>query len=100
MILCFVKMRTKIIFLFLFIVHFSAVAQKQLKGTIFSKEKNTPLSFVNISILDKNTATISDENGNFEIQVKPTDTLIFSMVGYQTLRIAATQCKEKIFLEP
>ena len=42
---------------------------------------------VNILVKGTTTATVSDSDGNFRITAKPTDTLIFSFIGYTTSEV-------------
>lgn len=57
------------------------------KNTLTSKvvdsDTKEPLPYVNIIIKDKRTGTFSDENGAFQIEYLPGDSLIVSHVGYE-----------------
>lgn len=68
--------------LFLF-VHLTTYAQFDIMGTIVSD--STKLERVNIEILNSNRGTITNSKGQFKIHnIKPTDTIRFSMMGYQS----------------
>ncbi|MDU0371132.1 carboxypeptidase-like regulatory domain-containing protein [Hymenobacter endophyticus] len=59
---------------------FTLVGQVQVQGT------QQPLPFVNIGIRGKNTGTVADADGSFQLRVpieRQLDTLTFSAVGYQ-----------------
>lgn len=54
-------------------------------GTV-KDHKNQALKFVNIGIKNKNIGAISDENGNYEIKINPSnlqDSITFSYLGFQ-----------------
>jgi hypothetical protein len=60
--------------------------QKKIKGEILD-ERNKPISFANIGIIDSNVGSISNEDGSFIISIPEIhykDTLLFSALGYKT----------------
>lgn len=57
-----------------------------VKGTIKDASDGQPLPGVNISVEGTRTGTVSDMQGRYELQATPGDTLVFSFIGYQTLR--------------
>lgn len=67
--------------------HFkSNFQQHQIQGTV--SDGSSPLPGVSIAIKSKsNKSTISDYNGQFFINVAPTDTLIVSFLGFKTVNI-------------
>ena len=54
-----------------------------IRGTITDAQGS--LSGVNIQIKNSPITTVTDANGNFEIQASPEDTLIVSFMGYVTI---------------
>lgn len=64
--------------------------QKKLTGLV-TDEKGEPIIGANITIKGLNTGTISDINGNYQIQVDPNTILRFSYIGYQTQEIVVGQ---------
>jgi len=56
-------------------------------GKVVSNTNKEPLGGVNISIKGTNRGTFSNANGLFKIDAKPTETLIFSFVGYEKKEI-------------
>lgn len=59
-----------------------------ITGTVYDTETGEPLHDVNIMVKGTNIGTTSDENGDFIENVPtPTDTLIFSYVGYETREV-------------
>jgi hypothetical protein len=61
--------------------------QMLVKGIVADSATFNPLPYVNIQILNSTRGTRSDLQGNFSIQASPQDTLLFSFVGYKTLRL-------------
>jgi len=58
---------------------------QQISGIVFEMDGETPIEFVNIGVVDKNVGTVSDRNGNYELQIPAEfhdDTLRFSSIGY------------------
>tara|TARA_R100000935_G_scaffold58923_1_gene100045 strand:+ start:17858 stop:20809 length:2952 start_codon:yes stop_codon:yes gene_type:complete len=57
--------------------------QVPISGTV-TDPHGQPLAGVNILIQSTTKGTVSDFDGSYSIQAKPTDTLIFSALGYTT----------------
>lgn len=81
--------RIPLIFIFLL---FSAIgfSQSSINGVVLDKKNNKPLSNVSISVNTKKIGSLSDPKGHFALSsanLKKTDTLILSSVGYSTLKI-------------
>jgi len=64
--------------------------QKKVYGTIINGATTFPLSSVNIININKVRGATSDANGYFEINVQPNDTLHFTILGFQSLRVRVT----------
>jgi TonB-linked SusC/RagA family outer membrane protein len=80
-------MKQLILDLIILLLLFSSVnAQQRVTGRI-TDEQNSPLPGVNIIIKGQTIGTISDLDGNYSIQVMPTDTLQFSMMGMESQEI-------------
>ncbi len=76
-------------------------AQILVKGTVFD-ENNLPLVGVTVKELGTNSATITDVNGKFTLEVKSdTSHLEFSFVGYET-KILSIKGKRvlKVYMQP
>lgn len=61
----------------------------QFSGLVVAQDdfgEPTPLAYTNISILNSNRGTISDVNGFFSIVVQERDTVVFSRVGFESVR--------------
>ena len=59
-----------------------------VKGTV-TDEINLPLVGVTIAGEDKKAGTVSDENGEFTLNVPQGQTLVFSYLGYNSVNAAA-----------
>ncbi|MDT0607374.1 carboxypeptidase-like regulatory domain-containing protein [Croceitalea rosinachiae] len=69
-----------------------SVAQRDYKGKIIDSKTGEAIPFVNIGIVEQGIGTVSDEEGLFHLyfeenQVKPTEILLFSALGYAPLNI-------------
>ncbi len=65
-------------------------AQGTVTGTIVSEEDRSPIPGVSVQVEGSNRGTISDIEGNYTINVDgPDDVLVFSFIGYQTIRETA-----------
>lgn len=64
-----------------------------INGTIINNSNNERLEFVNIGIIKKNFGTISNAHGYFEIFIPDSlveDTLTFSYIGFERLKVPIT----------
>ena len=69
-----------------------------IKGRIVDKEKNEALSYVNIGIPNKNTGTVSQRDGSFQIDINQgqmSDSLKFSMAGYMSQVIPISDLRDQ-----
>ncbi|MCE5346244.1 MAG: carboxypeptidase-like regulatory domain-containing protein [Bacteroidales bacterium] len=67
------------------------------KGKVLSSETNSGIGFVNVGIINKNIGTVTDESGNFTIDLAnnyDNDSLRFSMIGYESKSFLVGQFKE------
>ena len=94
--------------LLLFLITFNMFAQKKnISGEIKDSQSNSILEYVNIGIANKNTGTVSNSKGIFNLRlndkVTANDTIVFSHVGYKSTKIIVNQLKQEnnlILLEP
>lgn len=66
----------------------------ELKGLVFDQETKEALPYANIYVLNKNKGAITNEKGQFTIDVsflEKTDTLRFQYIGYKTKKITLSQ---------
>ncbi|WP_143305179.1 SusC/RagA family TonB-linked outer membrane protein [Chitinophaga vietnamensis] len=60
--------------------------QLQVSGSV-TNEKNEPLPGVSVSVKGTVTGVLSSADGKYKIATKPTDVLVFSIIGYQTQQV-------------
>ena len=76
--------KTKLILVFMFFCGMSIFAQDSylLKGTVVSAVESAPLPGVNVIVSNTSSGVSTDFDGNYQIQVKKGDVLLFSYVGF------------------
>ncbi|SHM26916.1 carboxypeptidase-like regulatory domain-containing protein [Flavobacterium xinjiangense] len=87
-------MKYFVVFFFL-VLSTAAIAQdiqpsQKVNGIIINNNTRQPLSNVNIININKVRGATTDSRGYFEIDVQPNDTLHFTILGYQSLRVRVT----------
>ncbi len=80
-------------FFLLFLIPFNNIcAQSIIKGKINSSKDGSPAAFASVKLAGKNNGTLSDSAGRFSLPakgLKQSDTLIISLIGYETLKVPA-----------
>lgn len=79
-----------LIFFFILLGHFSMAQSERLTGRVLIEKNKTAAVSANISLLRQPAKTFSDASGNFSLKIpalRKDDTVLISMVGYETLRI-------------
>lgn len=61
----------------------SANAQKQVNGIVKDARSGEPLIGVNVVVKGTNEGTVTSVDGTYQLEVAPTDTIIFTYVGYE-----------------
>lgn len=79
---------------------YSQFNQIDLNCTILSKKDSTPIGFVHVLNISSRHGVISENNGTFNFRIGVTDTLIFSVVGFESLKYSASEIPSQIFMEP
>ncbi len=64
-----------------------------ISGVVRSAADNSVLPGVNVIIAGTTTGVITDFNGNYAIEVKPGDKLLFSFIGFQSQEVIITDQK-------
>ena len=87
-------MKYFVVFFFL-VLSTTAIAQviepsQRVNGIIINNSTKQPLSSVNIININKVRGATTDSRGYFEIDVQPNDTLHFTILGFQSLRVRVT----------
>lgn len=68
------------------------------KSTVIDANTKEPLGNATVHLKIGNTTVMTDTNGSFEITANPSDSLIFTSIGYQTSIIAVKQLDEMKFI--
>ena len=76
-------------------------AQYTYKGKVVDVKTNRPIDYVNIGIIGKSLGTVSSDDGSFELQftqtdLSSTDSILFSRIGYESLKLATADFVEQI----
>ncbi len=69
-----------------FLGAFQVYGQKTISGKVTSGE-DEPLIGVNVLIKRTLTGTVTDFDGNYEVEASPSDTLVFSYTGFESREI-------------
>ncbi len=73
-------------------------AQKIYRGIVVDSAKLINLPDVHISVKHANRGTITNASGSFLISAKPTDTLVFSTVGYNSVELHLMFEEDALFI--
>lgn len=65
----------------------SLCAQEMVTGIVVDSASLSALPSVNIQVKNTGRGTMTDEHGNFSINAGRTDTLVFTLVGYQSIEL-------------
>ncbi|RAU82374.1 carboxypeptidase-like regulatory domain-containing protein [Pontibacter arcticus] len=68
--------------------------EKTISGTVASAKNGEAIPYVNIGIRNKNTGTISAENGSYTLKLQQEfseDTLTFSAIGFEVQKVPVKQ---------
>jgi len=71
--------------------------QVTVEGTVIS-QKEEPIPGVSIVVKGTTKGTITNQDGHFEIQAEPGQTLVFSFVGKETKEIVVTESQQDLQL--
>ena len=73
--------------------------QKVFRGHIMDEETMNPISYASVGVLGKEIGSISDSSGTFKVnlpnQVKESDTILITSVGYYSLKVAVKEATTK-----
>lgn len=73
----------RIIFYFIFILlACKASGQVEVSGKILDNDTKLPLQLASVTDRSNSSGTLSDENGNYHLQINLGDWVIFSFIGY------------------
>lgn len=85
--------RLKNLTFLLFLLPFAAFGQTLVTGMVADSASFAPLTAVSIQVKGKTHGAISDARGFFKIQVSESDTLLFSMVGYNSKMLSVARLR-------
>ena len=83
----------KNLFCFFVLIPFFLISQNEfsvLKGSVENEITELPMQSVHVINLTRVIGTITDDKGQFEIEVSVNDTLYFSYVGYKPIKVFVT----------
>jgi TonB-linked SusC/RagA family outer membrane protein len=76
----------RLVFL-LFLMASSAMAQVELKGTVTDASNQEPIPGVSIQVIGTDRGTVTDIDGNYNLNVAEDASLRFSFIGYKTQEV-------------
>ena len=83
----FAPLLSKVLSLFILLFFFSAAAYAQTVTGVITNANNEPVSGVTVQVKNSNKATITNDEGRFEINATGKDVLTISSVGYSQLEV-------------
>ena len=85
-------MKKLLLMMFILLGTVFAVAQNYgLSGNVTSADTGEPLSFVTVIEKGTNRSTMTDDNGNFRLNISGLDAVVvFSSIGYKTIEMTVT----------
>ncbi len=78
----------------------TAFAQQRITGVVMASDEPDPVIGASVQVKGTTIGTITDFDGNFELQAKPGDVLVFSYMGYKSQEVPASAAPMRITLEP
>ncbi|MFD1817883.1 Outer membrane receptor proteins, mostly Fe transport [Pseudarcicella hirudinis] len=79
---------------------FSLAQNPAISGKVTDAETKKPLTGVSIYVKGKIYGTVSDAQGNFNLNISPPATLVISMIGYKRVEIAASTSPMNLSMQP
>jgi len=73
-----------------------AAIPKTDQGFVIDSASFAPLAYVNIKVKNTSRGTSTDEKGGFTIPTLKGDSLVFSLVGYNTEEFSAIELEETV----
>jgi hypothetical protein len=88
----------KVLLLILVLISFGGYSQKLIKGFVIDSASFAPLAYVNIKVKNTSRGTSTDEKGGFTLPTAKGDSLVFSLVGYNSEEFSAAELEETIII--
>jgi hypothetical protein len=93
------KNKASILTILIIILSFKGFSQNLIKGIVTEPDSVTPMPFVYVINSTTGQGQMSEGSGRFNIIAGDKDSIIFSFVGYQRLKIAAAKLYKGIYKE-
>ena len=71
----------------------------QIKTKVIDSHSGLSIPYVNISIENENKGTSSNTNGEFELEVEQPKNIVFSAIGYETVKVHSDSIFGKVALK-
>ena len=84
--------------LILSMICFDGYSQKVIKGFVIDSASFAPLAYVNIKIKNTSRGTSTDEKGGFTLSTSKGDSLVFSLVGYNSEEFSTLELEETVII--
>ena len=78
----------------------ASFASAQVTGVVMAEGEPDPVIGANVMVKGTTVGTITDFDGNFSIDAKPGQVLVFSYMGYKSQEVKATAGSMRITLQP
>lgn len=88
----------RLLFLLFLFASNTLVAQKIYRGIVVDSASLTNLSDVHILVKHEARGTTTNSSGSFLISAKPTDTLVFSAIGYHSFELPLLFEEDALFI--
>ncbi|SHJ19342.1 CarboxypepD_reg-like domain-containing protein [Mesonia phycicola] len=85
---------------FLLILLISNFTFSQIQSVIVNNNTKEVIPYVNIWVENEDIGTTSNNNGEFELNINNSKTIIFSAIGFETKKIISDSIKSVITLNP
>ncbi len=76
------------------------VFSQTMKRTIINENNNIGVPYATVKVLHKPIGTMTTANGEFELALEPTDTILITSIGYQRRTLIARDAGSTIYLSP
>jgi hypothetical protein len=88
---------TRLLNIFFLLICNSTFGQN-ISGIVFNEKSQIPIEYVNIGVVGKNTGTVSDFSGKYNLSIDSQfdeDTLLYSSIGYLPFSIKIADLKKR-----
>ncbi len=89
----------RFLFFLALVIHYKQ-AKSQPSRKILDEKTNLPVPYVTIKVLHSPKGIIAADNGEFELPIEKSDTVLFSCVGYNQIILTGEKIGAVIYLAP